>query len=395
MRPTSSPAIENTVHQSDGPIGSAPPRVFFPHLDGLRFLAFFSVFLFHSFYTPDPRIKASMLYQVPHRLTREGYLGVNFFFVLSGFLITYLLLVEKQLTGRIAIGAFYMRRVLRIWPLYFVIVFMGFVVLPFLKAYFGQGPLHETAQPIYFFLFLANFNEIYHNCRTPSLTLLWSVSVEEQFYLVWPLLMAAVPARRLGWLFVSMLVLSIAFRALHLHDRLILNLNTFSVIGDMTLGGLTAWLCFRNDRLVNWVAAWSRTTIALGYILGLVLIASQALLAELPGYLAIDRLILALFFAFVLLEQNYARNSFVKMARFRFLSYWGTYTYGLYCLHYIALLVAIQIMHRLGLNGSPLGVVLGDNVLALTLALGMSWISLNFYEKPFLKLKNRFAFITR
>ena len=122
---------------------------------------------------------------------------------------------------------------------------------------------------------------------------------------------------------------------------------------------------------------------------------SRALLTELPGYLAIDRLVLAFFFAFVLLEQNYARNSFVKMVQFRFLSYWCTYTYGLYCLHYMALLFAIQIMHRLGLNGTPLGVVLGDNALALVLALGMSWVSFNFYEKPFLKLKNRFAFITR
>ena len=395
MGHTSSLPSENTVHQSDELMLSAPSRVFFPHLDGLRFLAFFSVFLFHSFYTPDPSTEASALYQVPHRLTREGYLGVNFFFVLSGFLITYLLLVEKQLTGRIAIGAFYMRRVLRIWPLYFVIVFMGFVVLPFLKARFGQSPLHETAQPVYFFLFMANFNEIYHDCRTPTLALLWSVSVEEQFYLVWPLLMAAIPVRRYGWLFVGVLAMSIGFRTLHLHDRLILNLHTLSVIGDMALGGLTAWLCFRDNRLVNWIAGWSRTTIALGYALGLGLIMSRALLTELPGYLAIDRLVLAFFFAFVLLEQNYARNSFVKMVQFRFLSYWGTYTYGLYCLHYMALLFAIQIMHRLGLNGTPLGVVLGDNALALVLALGMSWVSFNFYEKSFLKLKNRFAFITR
>jgi peptidoglycan/LPS O-acetylase OafA/YrhL len=383
---TTSPA-PTTVHKQ--------PRIFFPNLDGLRFLAFFSVFLFHSFYTPDPAIKANPIYSIAHNLTREGDLGVNFFFVLSGFLITYLLLSEKQLKGRIAIGAFYMRRILRIWPLYLVVVFIGFVVLPLLQARFGQHAPHETAQPIYFLLFLANFNELYNGSSTPTLTLLWSVSVEEQFYLVWPLLMAVVPARRLGWLFVGVLVLSIGFRFLHLQDARMLNLHTFSVIGDMAMGGLTAWLCFRNDWLVSRVAAWPRWVIGLGYLLGIALIGGRYLLFELPGYAAFDRLLLAFFFAFVLLEQNYARNSFVKMAQFRLLSYWGTYTYGLYCLHYMALLFAIQLMRRLGFNDTPLGVVLGDNTVGLLLALAMSWVSYNLYEKHFLKLKNRFSFISR
>jgi len=89
----------------------------------------------------------------------------------------------------------------------------------------------------------------------------------------------------------------------------------------------------------------------------------------------------------VLLEQNYAQHSFVKMAQFKFMSYWGTYTYGLYCLHYLCILVAIQVLHRLGLNTTPVGVVLGDNATALLLALVLSWVSYNFYEKPFLKLK--------
>lgn len=102
---------------------------------------------------------------------------------------------------------------------------------------------------------------------------------------------------------------------------------------------------------------------------------------------------LACFFAFVLLEQNYAQHSFIKMSRLHFIIYWGTYTYALYCLHFIALLVAYQVLHHLGLNQTPLGVLLGDNIVGLTLALAISWVSYNFYEKPFLKLKDRFAFI--
>jgi len=380
------------------PAPAKAPRVFFPNLDGLRFLAFFAVFLFHSFYTPDDRIAASPIYQVPHQLTRVGDLGVNFFFVLSGFLITYLLLSEKQLTGRVAIGAFYMRRILRIWPLYFVVVFIGFVVFPWLKARFGLHGLQETARPWYFFTFLVNFNNLYHGSQTPTLTLLWSVSVEEQFYLVWPLLVAATPARRMGWLFGGVLALSLGFRFWHLHDdpqwmMKLYGLHTLSLIGDMALGGLVAWLCFRDDRLTSAVARLPRWAIGLGYVAGVALIYGRDVLWHLPGYPALDRLVLACFFAFVLLEQNYARHSFIKMSQLRLLSYWGTYTYGLYCLHFLALLAAYQLLHRLGLNTTPLGVVLGDNAVGLLLALAISWVSFNFYEKPFLKFKNRFAFI--
>ncbi len=372
----------------------SPRRIYFPNLDGLRFLAFFAVFLFHSFYTAEPAILGNGTYQWVRGLTRSGDLGVNFFFVLSGFLITYLLLSERELTGRIAIGAFYVRRILRIWPLYFVVVLLGFFILPIARAKFGQHVIHETARLEYYVLFLANFSDIYYGSQTPALTVLWSVCVEEQFYLVWPLLIAAVPSRYLGWLFSAVLVGNLLFRAGHQTEHLVLGLHTLSVIGDMALGGLVAWMCFRDKRLTTAVAGLPRWGIGLGYVLGVVILLGRNRLSiMLPSYVVFDRLVLAIFFAFVLLEQNYARHSFVKMAKMRWLSYWGTYTYGLYCLHFMTLLAAYQLLHRLGLNKTVTGVLLGDNAVGLTLAMLLSWVSFTYYEKPFLKLKNRFAFI--
>jgi peptidoglycan/LPS O-acetylase OafA/YrhL len=371
-------------------------RIFFPNLDGLRFFAFFSVFLFHSFFTKNPSIQENQVFAGLRWLTRPGDIGVNFFFVLSGFLITFLLLSERQFTGRIAIAAFYMRRVLRIWPLYFVVVLIGFVVFPWLKVHFGETTAHEPAQLWYYLAFLANFNNIYNGSNTPTLTLLWSVAVEEQFYLVWPLLVAAVPSSKMGWLFGAVMALSLAFRAGHTHELAVLHFHTFSLIGDMALGGLVAWLCWRDDRLITAVARWPRWVIGVGYLMAIVLVYSHgAINLYLPGYLVFDRLVLALFCAFVLLEQNYAQHSFFKVSQLRFPTYWGTYTYGLYCLHFLALLAAYQILHRLHLNDTVAGAVFGDNALGLLIALALSWTSFNLYEKPFLKLKERFAFITR
>jgi peptidoglycan/LPS O-acetylase OafA/YrhL len=121
----------------------------------------------------------------------------------------------------------------------------------------------------------------------------------------------------------------------------------------------------------------------------------ETMIVCLPCYLVFDRLVLALFCAFVLLEQNYAQYSLFKASQLRFPTYWGTYTYGLYCLHFLALLAAYQILHRLHLNDTVVGAVFGDNALGLLIALALSWASFNWYEKPFLKLKERFAFITR
>lgn len=281
---------------------------------------FFAVFLFHSLYIADSKITQSSIYQVTYKLTRVDNLGVNFFFVLSEFLITYLLLSERQTTGRIAIGPFYLRRILRIWPLYFVTVFIGFVLFPIFKVYFGYVT-PEPAHLNYYLVFLSNFNTLYYGSNTPTLTLLWSVSVEEQFYLVWPLLVAVVPNRRLGWLFGGVLALSLGFRFLHLHDEKMLNLHTLSPIGDMAMGGMVAWLCFRDEWLTSAVAKLPRWAIGLGYVIGVAIIYGREVLFQIPGYKGVERLVLVCFFAFMLLEQNYAQHSSNKMFGLRFMSY--------------------------------------------------------------------------
>ena len=82
---------------------------------------------------------------------------MNFFFVLSGFLITYLLIKEKEFTGRIHVPNFYVRRVLRIWPLYYLCVIIGFIGFGLLKKYTGE-PVMENANPWYYVFFAANFD---------------------------------------------------------------------------------------------------------------------------------------------------------------------------------------------------------------------------------------------
>ena len=186
-------------------------KVYFENLDGLRFVCFFLVFIYHSFYTQNDYISDAFVYKfVKQFLFANGNLGVNIFFVLSGFLITYLLIQEKKLRGQIDLKKFWFRRILRIWPLFYLCVFFGFVCFPLLKSSFGEAPA-EPASLGYYLTFLNNFDFIKVIPDATSLGVLWSVAVEEQFYLIWPLVLFLLPIKRYWIAFVSVILVSLNF----------------------------------------------------------------------------------------------------------------------------------------------------------------------------------------
>ncbi len=158
---------------------STAPRFYRPELDIIRFLAFFGVFVSHS-------VPVRMRFL--HQLSSMGAMGMSLFFVLSSFLITELLRLEKQRTNTINISAFYIRRVLRIWPLYFL--FIAFAVI--IGSIWPEFNVPGRAI-IAMLLLSGNWYVVLVGYLPKLLVPLWSISLEEQFYLVWPTL-----CRRLG-----------------------------------------------------------------------------------------------------------------------------------------------------------------------------------------------------
>lgn len=135
-----------------------------PALDGLRAVAVLTVIVYHAGYDAVP-----------------GDLGVSLFFVLSGFLITWLLIAEWHATGDVSLRAFYTRRVLRIFPAYYVFVAASFAIDHYLKSAWPRG-LAPAA-----LLYFVNYFNALHGHPITSLDHAWSLAVEEQFYLLWPL----------------------------------------------------------------------------------------------------------------------------------------------------------------------------------------------------------------
>jgi peptidoglycan/LPS O-acetylase OafA/YrhL len=370
--------------------------IFFPNLDGPRFFCFLSVFLFHSFATGYQYIIDNPVYHfIKSSIFGNGNLGVNFFFVLSGFLITYLLIFEKFLYGTIHIGNFYIRRILRIWPLYFFCVFFGFVIFPFFKKYMGFAP-NETATPIYYILFINNFEFVRKGLPDSSvLSILWSVAIEEQFYLVWPLLISFLQAKHLPYVFMCIFIFSFLFRFIHANNPIYLEHHTFSCISDMCMGGTGAYLAIYSSRFKDFIVNLKKPFIIILYAATAVIyFFRQDIFHYNELTLSADRLIVSVFFVCIILEQNFSKNSFFKFKSLRRITKLGQYTYGLYCLHMIGILIVAILLRKLQFNTKVWQVLLVEGSLSLAITILLAFISYHFFEKRFLKLKNKFAFVS-
>jgi peptidoglycan/LPS O-acetylase OafA/YrhL len=364
---------------------SRPAKTFFPNLDGLRTLACLAVFGFHSLITIMPKNTA------PTRVFSVfvvGTMGVNFFYVLSGFLITYLLLEEEKQYQRVDLHEFYRRRVLRIWPLFYACVAYGFLVVPLLMHLF-RVPYHETANLDLHMAFLGNLDTVWQGVQPTSsgLAVLWSVAIEEQFYLVWPVLLMFLFRQWRPGAFLLVIAVSLVFRYGHYANEALIYRHSLAVMSDMAMGGAAAWACFSFPALREHIAGWSRWTIAGLYVAAVALFVAQKMLPFSPGAVAVQRIVRSVLFVLVILEQNYATNSWFKLKNSRWLTYWGTFTYGFYCLHPIVLDWLVFASERLHLPSTPLNTVL-RMVVGLPLSAGLAWLSFTYWERPFLKLKN-------
>lgn len=342
------------------------PVVSFPNLDGLRTVAFLVVFMQHGFYGWAADALPAVLAE---KFFYRGDIGVQFFFVLSGFLITYLLLTELAATGTISIPRFYLRRALRIWPLYYALLAVYLLVFPILQRH----PTEVRSWP--FLVFLGNFEVVrsHHLGLSMSMCMavMWSIAVEEQFYAVWPL--AARFVRRSAFPILCGLIClaSLLFRVTRKEPEIF---HSAWVVSDLALGSLAAYLMSEHASLRRGVERLGASWIVIAYVCG------AGLVLFFP-----DRLVVGIFFAFVVVEQCFASNSFYKMSRSRLLTSGGKYTYGLYLIHPLAITIAVQLTHS----------TFGTGAIALLLSIILSVISYELYEARFLRLKERFASVSR
>jgi peptidoglycan/LPS O-acetylase OafA/YrhL len=374
-------------------------KVFFPNLDGLRTIAFLMVFIQHAILPSFNHLSVKgTFWETILMFIGNGANGVSIFFVLSGFLITYLILSEKELTGKLNVPYFYIRRTLRIWPLYYAVIIFAFIVYPYAKHLVGMET-NLGSRPWYYFVFLSNFDVIniekhFNGSDAMSGNITWSVAIEEQFYLLWPLLFYILPKRLYQWIFMSVIALALVFRYYYINDVAFLYFHSLSVCADLALGGLCAYYALYSAGFRKFFENTPRYLVVLFYVAGICWIAYGISTFRFPNAAVVTRLISTLFFAFIILEQNYSKHSFYKFSKSRVLTFWGKYTYGLYLLHPIALTIVDVTCRWLGI---PYEATFLSSLLAgfisLAISLLMSYISYEYFESWFLKLKKKFSFV--
>ncbi len=358
-----------------------------PELDTLRFLAFLGVFISHVL---DYRVSFLLQHHIPFLLAsivvaiaQGGSYGVDVFFVLSAYLITELLLREKRATGKLRVPAVYLRRALRIWPVYYLVVLLAALV----PALNPQHAFDSRYLPL-FLMFMGNWSFVWFGWPWTVAAPLWSVSIEEQFYLVWPPVVARLSERQIVAATLGMIVLANVVRV---HAAVLgwetqrLWGNTFAHL-DSIAAGIAVAVALHGRTQVY------RTSTRVALLLGALLCFSlrgHTVLIE-PG----DRLGLAgtligypsMVLASVALLMAFMGSSF----RSRSLEYLGKISYGLYAYHALCLWA----LDRFWVGNHGLAHALLRIPVTLALTIAVAAISYRWIETPFLQLKRRFTLVS-
>lgn len=387
-------------------------KVYFPGMNGIRFFAAFSVIFHHieqtKFWINDPGQN-----NFPHLWNTMicdniGHKGRIIFFVLSGFLITYLFLAEINKTGTLNLRKFHTRRALRVWPVYILVVIIAFTFIPATTNIFHHNgvsfnsELHQNFWVKFAIvgLMMANFARFLFE-PILGVTQLWSIAVQEQFYLVWPFLTRFF--KKSFPVFVSAFILVKVFLEIAMKvyaenytmfpnsvitpERLSTMIRWWDVfaVDQLAIGALCAYiLIYKKDKILNVIynPVFTGATILLYIYLFFVRV-------DFYGHTFVEGLIAAV------IMMNISTNmKFPVKLENKFLNYMGNISYGIYLFHNISIITILNlIIYHTDFQGNVLmfNVVLYTGSIILTI--GLSAISYKYVENYFLKLKSKYEVI--
>jgi peptidoglycan/LPS O-acetylase OafA/YrhL len=336
-------------------------------LDAVRGIAILVVILHNEAKNYLPALWAPIL--------DNGWMGVDLFFVLSGFLITGILLDTKG--SQHFIRDFYIRRCLRIWPLYYSLLLFMFVLVPLVRPEEAIEIFGERSQPWWSFpLFLQNFFVPVPQNAAGPLGVTWSLGIEELFYLVWPWAVRSSSPRTLLWTMVGVVAMSPGLRLVLAWYGMDLYANPFCRLDGLMAGALLAAVVRMDGVRSTAFVAPARMTLIVTALLAFVTEAADA------RWIAFSFVAIASM-AFVYLSLFDRHPWLRRILCSRFLIYTGTISYGLYLLHKIPF-AALESWG--GWNGSLAAFCVG-----LMLCYVLAFLSWHLLERPFLSMRRFFA----
>lgn len=355
-------------------------RSYYPALDGLRGIAILLVIFLHNF-----------------KFTNYfffGWLGVDLFFVLSGFLITGILI---QTMGQPNfLRNFYMRRVLRIFPVYYLTLIICLLILPRISSLNVQADYYTDNQ-VWLWTYLQNWLYIFKPPYGDVLLLhTWSLAVEEQFYLIWPVIIFFVrkPKVLLALATVTLVLTGIGrylIWSLQVEDLAYASLFTFTRIDGLCIGSMLALLMVINPGFLKKYTTWIVLLMA-AINFGFFFLNNQRSFS-LPYLAFAGYTSFAVLFGILVHEAVTAESKIIRvLLDNRFLKFFGRISYGLYVYHMPLFVILFPLLTSwLGFTSLQSGQIeIISASIATIAAVFIAYISYHLFEKKFLRLKNRF-----
>lgn len=351
-----------------------------PALDGIRGIAVLQVFVahFHWIVSTDPFFNAVTPWHWLNKTLEPGFLGVDIFFVLSGFLITSLLLKDWQRSRFGMFRRFYMRRALRLLPALYAILIASFFV-----AWWEKFPMDiQWRTTWHALLYLNNWNVVWNpNAAQNDLGHLWSLGIEEQFYIIWPAILIGLVALKIpNKVVMGLVAITIAVVAWHRNELwnqgvswLNLYIRTDTRVDSLLVGALFA-LIYRHIRINRTILNCAASIAFLGIVYikynhggSFIYEGGFTIIAILAGVVILAAV-----------ENAWVGNVVLKWKPLVVL---GKVSYGLYLWH----MLVFQIMGR-HFTWGPKSIRIMIGIIVVSAITAASWF---FIEKPFLRLKDR------
>ena len=359
--------------------------VYFPGLNGIRALAAILVIVCHI----DEWSYRFGLASTDYYKRLMGAYAVVMFFVLSGFLITYLLIKEKEKFGTISYRKFYTRRILRIWPVYYIVLFIGaFLVIYFNPQLWHSRNIYVTS--LFYFLMVPN---LVHNFgyRADIFGVLWSIGAEEQFYAFWPFII-----KNSKIIIRSILI----FLCVYLAMKFILTTQVQSTIkfhkwlhfvsfDYMAVGAIAAWLYHKQHRILK--VLYHPISQVFCWLFLLISIFHEPI--HIPVLPSFDRNYHAVVYAIIILNVGTNPKTLVSLEN-RLCNFLGKLSYGIYAYHFIILfLLSLTVKDFLGNIESDLIKRMMMFALGISGTVLVSYLSYTYVESWFLRKKEKFMLI--
>jgi len=366
-----------------------PVKIYFENLNAIRFIAALLVIIFHT-------EKFKLFLNVPDYSGNRvvsiiGSLGVVLFFVLSGFLISFLLFKEQEITKTISIKDFYIRRILRIWPLYFLIIILALFIIPFINFFtitgFERNIVYDNLiyKLLLYVFFLPNM-VLALFAFIPYASQLWSIGAEEQFYLVWPFLNKKINNK---WLLLSGVIfiyLIIKFYVPFLipsgvYRDVFVQFWESMPIDCMAIGGLFALIIYETSPFTLFI----RKILFNKLFQWIILILTVSLIYLGIHFPYFQYEVYSVLFGILICNFAANKNRIFSMENST-TNFLGKISYGLYMFHPIAVVFSIKLLRKFHLLSNYI-----FYPVILILVIVMSALSYEFFEKKFLNKKLKYS----